>query len=177
MLFIMNSANIISLLILLFWLVHNLYFLIMSVFLIDGRDSDTEVVRVCDAEKAVLTVSHGTDKGKQYEGITAMMTEHKVRLFLDEGDALTAGTPVDLVIESADYKAKLTGTVTDVHLSTSGAARTHTVEILDFNGTQYDYLGLLYDRIPTLPQSLQKDFGIFGHLWQNIVHRVARTRQ
>lgn len=37
-------------------------------------------------------------------------------------------------------------------------------------------LSLLYDRIPTLPQSLQKDFGIFRHLWQNIAHRVARTR-
>ena len=70
----------------------------------------------------------------------------------------------------------LAGAVTDVHLSASGRSRTHTVEILDFNGTEYDYLYLLYDRVPTLPQSLQKDFGIFRHLWQNIAHRVARTR-
>jgi cellulose synthase (UDP-forming) len=70
----------------------------------------------------------------------------------------------------------LAGAVTDVHLSASGRSRTHTVEILDFNGTEYDYLCLLYDRVPTLPQSLQKDFGIFRHLWQNIAHRVARTR-
>ena len=148
----------------------------MTVFLIDGRDSDSETVRVRDAEPAVLTVSHGKDKGKQYEGITAMMTEHKVKLFLDEGESLKAGTPVTVIINSDEYRAELSGAVTDVHLSASGSSRTHTVEILDFNGTEYEYLCLLYDRIPTLPQSLQKDFGVFRHLWQNIAHRVARTR-
>lgn len=34
---------------------------------------------------------------------------------------------------------------------------------------------LLYDRIPTLPQSLKRDFGAWFDLWQNIAHRVART--
>ena len=36
----------ISLLILLFWIVRNLYYLIMALFLVDGRDYDGEVVRV-----------------------------------------------------------------------------------------------------------------------------------
>jgi cellulose synthase (UDP-forming) len=105
-----------------------------------------------------------------------MMTEHKVRLFLDEGESLKAGIPVTVVIDSGEYRAELSGAVTDVHLSASGGSRKHTVEILDFNGTEYEYRCLLYHRIPTLPQSLQKDFGIFRHLWQNIAHRVARTR-
>ena len=68
------------------------------------------------------------------------------------------------------------GAVTDVHLSASGSSRTHTVEILGFNGTEDEYFCILYDRVPTLLQSLQKDLGILGHLWQNIAHRVARTR-
>ena len=33
----------------------------------------------------------------------------------------------------------------------------------------------LYDRIPTLPQSLHRDFGALYDLWQNIANRVART--
>ncbi len=56
-----------------------------------------------------------------------------------------------------------------------GAARTHTVEILDFGGNETAYWQILYDRIPTLPLSLHRDFGVISHLWQNIAHRVART--
>lgn len=37
------------------------------------------------------------------------------------------------------------------------------------------YILILYDRIPTLPQSYQRDFGSLSHLWQNIACRVART--
>ena len=43
--------------------------------------------------------------------------------------------------------------------------------------SKYEYWQVLYDRIPTLPQSLNRDFGIMTHLWQNIAHRVARTRK
>ena len=44
-----------------------------------------------------------------------------------------------------------------------------------FGNDRYEYWEILYDRVPTLPQSLQKDFGMIPHLWQNIAHRVART--
>jgi cellulose synthase (UDP-forming) len=67
--------------------------------------------------------------------------------------------------------------VTGIRQSRSGAVRSHTVEILDFCGNRYEYLQLLYDRVPTLPQSLRRDFGVLSHLWQNIAHRVARTRK
>ena len=69
------------------------------------------------------------------------------------------------------------GVVTGVLEGRSGRVRTHTVEILDFGGAEDAYLQLLYDRVPTLPQSLHRDFGLLPHLWQNIAHRVARTRK
>lgn len=40
-----------------------------------------------------------------------------------------------------------------------------------------EYLQLLYDRVPSLPQSLEWDFGSLSHLWQNIACRVALTRK
>ena len=67
------------------------------------------------------------------------------------------------------------GIVTDVQEARKTKARTQTIEILDFGSDHYEYLEHLYDRIPTLPQSLYHDFGILAHLWQNIAHRVART--
>jgi cellulose synthase (UDP-forming) len=69
------------------------------------------------------------------------------------------------------------GVVTGITEGRSGRARTHTVEILDFGGAEDEYLQLLYDRVPTLPQSLHRDFGVIPHLWQNVAHRVARPRK
>ena len=45
-----DRMQLVSMLILLFWLLRNLYILILCVFLADGRDSDTEPVYVVDAE-------------------------------------------------------------------------------------------------------------------------------
>ena len=68
-----EAAQTVSLLILLFWLIRNLYFLVMALFLVDGRDSDGEVVRVADAEPITLTAD-----GKAYGGVTTLLTEHSM---------------------------------------------------------------------------------------------------
>lgn len=173
----MDSVQFISILILLFWLVRNLYFLIMSVFLVDGRDSDAEVVRVTDAEPVIVTIAHGTDKGHVFEGVTTLLTEHKIRVYLDDGNLLKNGTSVDVALAYNALQLQLKGTVTNVHESRNRNVCTQEIEILDFCGNEMEYLQVLYDRIPTLPQALTNDFGILMHLWQNIAHRVARTRQ
>ena len=93
----------------------------------------------------------------------------------DEGESLGIGTNVNVTITSEDHCAKVSGIVTDVQEARKTKAKTQTIEILDFGSDHYEYLEHLYDRIPTLPQSLYHDFGILAHLWQNIAHRVART--
>ena len=47
---------------------------------------------------------------------------------------------------------------------------------LDECGNHYEYLCILYDRVPTLPQTLSRDLGILRYLWQNIAQRLARIR-
>ncbi len=167
---IFEAAQTVSLLILLFWLIRNLYFLVMALFLVDGRDSDGEVVRVADAELITLTAD-----GRAYEGVTTLLTEHSMTLFLDEGQALGPGRSVTVAMKRDGCPLVLRGVITGVTVSRSGEARTHTVEILDFGDAEAEYLQVLYDRVPTLPQSLHRDFGVIPHLWQNIAHRVART--
>ena len=147
--------------------------LIMAVFLVDGRDSDTETVRVVDA----VPVEVSTQEGTRYEGVTTRMTEHNVAVFLDEGSSLGVGAAVRIRIDNGDHRADLSGVVTGVVEARRSHARTQTIEILDFGQDRYEYWELLYDRIPTLPQTLYRDFGIISHLWQNIAHRVARTRR
>ena len=174
---IMDAMRMIALFMLLFWIIRNLYYLIMALFLIDGRDSDSEVVDVIDAEPVVVQIAHGEGKGKLYEGVTTKLTEHNFGVYLDGGERLNNGTPVKVTIDTGEYKAKLEGAVTNVHESKKGGVYTHTIEILDFGTDELEYLEILYDRIPSLPQSLTRDFGIMNHLWQNIAHRVARTRK
>lgn len=167
---IFSTVQAVGLLILLFWIIRNMYFLIMSLFLIDGRDGDGEPVKVIDAE----FVSLKTDP-IVYEGVTTLMTEHNMTVYLDEGQDIEIGTAAEVTVFNDEISVTVKGVVVGVKESRNGIARLHTVEILDFCGGEYEYWQLLYDRVPTLPQSLHRDFGVLSHLWQNIAHRVART--
>ena len=165
-----NFMQVISLLILLFWIVRNLYYLVMALFLVDGRDHDGEPVWVTDAE-----IVRVTGAGQSYDGVTTRLTEHNLTVFLDEGDSLGIGASVDAEITKGDLSVTVSGVVTAVRESRLSSVRTHTIEILDDHGNRMDYLQLLYDRIPTLPQSLHRDFGALADLFQNIAYRIART--
>ena len=175
--YIMEVMKMIALFILLFWIIRNLYYIIMAMFLIDGRDSDSEVVNVIDAEPVVIEIKGPDGKTSLYEGVTTKLTEHNFGVYLDGGERLKCGMQVKVTIDTGEYKAVLDGAVTNIHESKNGSSFTHTIEILDFGTDEMEYLEILYDRIPSLPQSLTRDFGIFSHLWQNIAHRVARTRR
>ena len=67
--------------------------------------------------------------------------------------------------------------VTGVLESASKARNSQTIEILDYCGEKDEYLELLYDRVPTLPQTLSRDLGIFTYLWRNITQRMVRIGQ
>ena len=98
-------------------------------------------------------------------------------MFLDDSENVSLGESVECTVGSGEVQVQVSGVVTGISESKSGNTRTHTIEILDFMGQEMEWLQLLYDRIPTLPQSLRKDFGVIAHLWQNVAHRVARTRK
>ena len=167
--FIFNLAHIISMLILLFWIIRNLYYLVMAMFLVDGRDSDAEIVKVKEGEPVI---AH-SEKGN-FEGITTMLTEHSVTMFLDEGE-FTLGEDASVTLTTEWEEITLSGVITEVTESRRSFACTYTMEILDFGTYKDEYIAFLYDRIPTLPQSLKRDLGVIPHLWTNIAYRVART--
>ena len=80
-----RPGTILPMLIILFWLLRNFYFLVMALFLIDGRDYDDEEVKVKDGE-FVHVESKNTHK--EYDGITTLLTEHSLKVILDESDSL-----------------------------------------------------------------------------------------
>ena len=173
MLLMIEGINSLGLLIILFWLFRNLYFLFMGIFLVDGRDSDEEPVHVYYAEPVVLKVS---DDEPLLEGVTTHLTEHSVAVFLDTEEPLKIGAHVDLTVETLDYKADMKAAVIGVKKSSSGTYRVYTLEILDFGEDKMEYYEILYDRIPTLPQNLNKDWGLFLQFWNNIASRVSMIK-
>ena len=174
LMFIFKLAYSINLLILLFWIVRNLYFLALSVFLIIGRDSDGEAVKVTDAEP-VTVVPEGSEN-ESFEGVTTLMTEHGLTVFLDDYESIGLGDAVHITIYSGKHKVEVKGKVTGVQISRKQQLTTRTIEIEDFLGGKNEYLELLYDRVPSLPQSIGGDFGFISHIWTNISQRIARNR-
>ena len=170
-----------GLLVLLFWLVRNLYFLSMSLFLADGRDSDGENVKVKGFELAQIKLLEGVGTmsgatpGTVYEGVTTLLTEHNVSVFLDDAEDLRLGSQVELSIDREPYHVELKGVVTQVTLSRNATQSVHTVEILDFGNDWGEYLQVLYDRVPTLPQRLTHDPGPVRYFWRNFAARLGRT--
>ena len=157
-----------GLLTVLYWLVRNGYFIIMSLCLVDGRDYNGENVTVKDAE-----LIEGEKDGRVYQGITTLLTEHSVNVYFDEPNVFRLGDPVKLHLMNGETTLCLQGTVVGVKIQrNTSLPAVYTVEILDFGSQKDEYIYQLYNRIPTLPQSLNRDFGIIEVLFKNISERI-----
>ena len=169
-LFMIDGMESMSLLILGFWIIRNLYFLIMSLFLVDGRDGDEEEVVVSDAELAVIK----KDDSKQFEGITTRLTPHGIKVYLDETADFQIGDKVDVCVYHNDLEAELGCVITGILKLKRADSVIYSLEILDYKEGDGNYLQVLFDRVPSLPQTLTRDYGIITHLIRNIAHRVLR---
>ena len=159
-----------SLLILGFWIIRNLYFLIMSLFLVDGRDGDEEEVVVSDAEMAIIK----KDDSKMYEGITTRLTPHGIKVYLDEAADIQIGDKVEVSVCHNDLEAELGCVITGILKLKRADSVIYSLEILDYKEGDGNYLQVLFDRVPSLPQTLTRDYGIITHLLKNIAHRLIR---
>ncbi|MCR4647121.1 MAG: cellulase family glycosylhydrolase [Oscillospiraceae bacterium] len=162
-------ATFIQQLVILFWLIRNLYYLSLALFLIDGRDSSGEPVKVIDAEP--ITLKQGDTV---FEGITTRMNEHRIRLMLDDPGELRIGDTGTITITGETASAELQCVIISSTSLRQNGAGVFDFEILDFGKDELEYMQILYDRLPSLPMELTRDFGIFMTLWRNIVARLRR---
>lgn len=171
MTYMMVVLEYIGILAVLFWLIRNTYYLTMCLFLGVGRDSDGENVKVFAAE--FITLFKGD--GQQVEGVTTKLTEHSVDIFTDEVDVLYLGESVELGISSEAYDLKIKGAIVSIrHSYNPKVPSVYTVEILDFAGRKDEYVQMLYDRTPTLPQRLRLRDDYLGNLWKNLGQRIIK---
>ena len=153
-----------------FWLLRNAYYLAMCLFLGLGRDTDGENVKVLAAESVTVTKPDGS----QFDGITTKLLEHGVDIFTDEINALSLGEPIGIEIDYKGNPINVKGTVVSLrHSRSPKIPSVYTVEILDFAGNRDEYIQMLYDRTPTLPQRIKRGEGHIDNLWNNIAHRIV----
>ena len=168
--YMLIALKYIGILAVLFWLLRNTYYLIMCIFLGLGRDTDGENVKVRAAE--MITIQK--EDGRQIDGITTKLLEHGVDIYTDELDVLYLGEPIGLHISNSKYNLNVQGTVVSIHNSCNpDIPSVYTIEILDFHGQKDEYIQMLYDRKPTLPQKLRLGGGLVDNLWNNIGHRIV----
>ena len=97
-------------------------------------------------------------------------------LFDEQGNQVVIKGPSThgLTLSKKMYTLKVTGTVVAVRNSCDPKVPSvYTVEILDFGGQKDEYIQMLYDRTPTLPQRLRLGNGHIDNLWNNIGHRIV----
>ncbi len=169
MFFVMKYVGVLAVV---FWLVRNAYYLAMSLFIIIGRDNDGENVKVYATEAISLVKADGT----KADGVTTKLTEHSLDIFTDQADILYLGEPIELLISSDVYDLKLKGTIVSIRNSYHpDVPSVYTLEILDFNGARDQYLHMLYDRTPTLPQHLRLRDAYISNIWKNFAHRISNN--
>lgn len=150
----------------LFWLVNNLYLMIMSLFFVDGRIPYRKAERVTVKMDAVI------DNGVlNLNGYTRDISETGISVLLDKPYYLEAESKIDITLKSEKYLANLKAQI--VFVSKYGEQWNYSMKILDYMDSYNEYLQMLYDRIPVLPQEIKKDSGSFEDLKLNAKKRVT----
>ena len=177
-LYLLADTRSFSPMVLIFWLVRNIYLLLMCIFLVDGRTSDGENVKVkagelVNIQKADLA-GHAVPGSEVVSGITTLLTEHSVSIYPDEADAFRLGEGVLLTLDSDKYHVELSGTIVQLkHSPNPHVPSVYRVEILDFHSFEETYIKLLYDRVPTLPQNLKRDSMYLRDIFRNLTRHLA----
>ena len=171
--YVLSQIKALGIVILLFWLIRNTYYLVMSLFLVDGRDGGDDGVEVIDAETIVLKPTE-ENSDAVYEGITTYLNEHSIKVYLDEDNGLDIGDAVEVSIIRDEGEVKRKGIVTGRTRSRFSDSSVYSLELIGHPEDDTEYLQILYDRIPTLPQSLARDYGIVHHILRNLAFRILR---
>lgn len=150
----------------LFWLLNNLFFLIMSMLFVDGR------VPYRKSERINASIPCDIDDGKLVlPGVTRDISETGVSVLLEKPYYLKQDSMVRVALSWEGYYAKLYAQI--VFVSKQGKYWNYSMTIKDYQDTYDEYLQIIYDRVPTLPLVIKQDSGSFEDLKLNAKKRVT----
>lgn len=150
----------------LFWLINNLFLLVMSLFFVDGRVPYRKAERV----SVQLDCTIANDIG-EVTGVTRDISETGISVLVDSPYYVEEDEEILLTLRSEMYEARLKARV--VFINQMGEDWNYSMKITDYLDTYDEYLQMIYDRIPVLPQEIKKGTGSFDDLKLNMKKRVA----
>lgn len=163
----MFASNNLGPVVVLFWLIVNLFTLVMAMFFVMGRKPMRK------SERAQVKIDCKlTTKDTVYCCKTMNISEHGLALELDEPINVDDEKDVDLKLWESRYEAKIKAKV--VHVNNIGKKWKYAFQITDYCDSFEEYLQLVYDRVPTLPQNLDQTSGGFDDLKINVNKRAAK---
>lgn len=164
---LMFQSNSFSSAVLVFWLLLNAFYLVMAMFFVDGRNIYRKAERVM-----VKLPTHISDDRIALDCTTRDISETGISVLLDKPHYFTEDKEVALVVSDGHYEARLKAMI--VFVDQRDELWNYSMRITDYCGTYDDYLQLLYDRVPTLPQSIKQNSGSFDDLYLNSKKRITQ---
>lgn len=151
--------------VILFWLLLNLFNLVMALFFVTGR----EAVRKTERQKVKIPCKVQTRYGS-YEGVTRDISEGGVAVFLQSVFDVGEDEICELTLDTDRYHAEIAGKIVSVTKSKEGWC--YVFYICDLRDSKSEYLQIVYDRDPSLPSNLDESLSSFDDLRLNISKRV-----
>ena len=164
----MYESSSVNPIVVLFWLLVNLFSLVMSLFFVQGRRPYRKCERVqarvdCVIRDELQTVTCQTMDFSE----TGLSVGLNVPVDFDDDEEL------DIDLKTDRYHAMLKAKV--VHVDRMKDIWKYAFFITDMCGTYDDYLEILYDREPTLPTNLDESLSSFDDLRINVAKRTKES--
>ena len=149
----------------LFWMITNLYYMIMSVLFVDGRIAYRQSERfplITDCEVSI--------DGIVRKGHTVNVSEEGLAVSFDTPYFIEEEKPVDISVKWDIYKADICAKA--LYVKQDGNRWVYSMLITDIKDSYDEWLQIVHDRIPPLPSEIKKESGSFEDLKLNTFNRL-----
>lgn len=151
----------------LFWLIVNLFTLVMAMFFVMGRN----YLRQSERAQAAVSCRIRT-AASSYDCTTLDLSETGVAVRMETPVSIDDQEEVEMELYDGRYHTKVKAKV--VHVDNKKDYWKYAFRITEYTGSRDEFLQLLYDRVPTLPQKLDPSSGAFDDLRLNVSRRAAK---
>lgn len=157
----------ISVVVVMFWLCFNMYVLFMAIFFLLGRKILRKNERVFLQTECTLKVG-----GRVFDTYTKDLSEEGVSVLMQNPISIDENELVDIDISCEGYEASLKCKIVHVD-NLPDKTWKYAFKIDDYKNSYDDFLQIIYDRVPTMPQKLDDEITTYDDLKLNIHKRVS----
>lgn len=154
--------------VILFWLFVNLFNLVMSLFFVMGRNAVRKNERQVAEIPCTITARYGS-----YKGVTRDISEGGIAVIIPYAFDVDEEEICGIQLDSDRYHAAIEGKIVSVTKSKQGWC--YVFGVTGLKDSRQDFLQLIYDREPSLPDNLDESLSSFDDLRLNITRRVVKS--